>query len=55
MHAGMDEPELLMRLLETIANEKARGGGRSSEWQIVSDHVNACLFMLEKANETPRR
>jgi hypothetical protein len=53
MHAGMDEPELLMELLETISEQKARGGRR--EWLIVNEHVRRCIVDLEKANETPRR
>jgi uncharacterized protein involved in tolerance to divalent cations len=52
MHAGMDEPELLMQLLATIAREHHadRVG-----WRIVYEHAQACVEALEKANETPRR
>jgi hypothetical protein len=53
MHAGMDEPELLMRLLETIAEQKARAGRK--EWLIVNEHARRCVIDLERANETPRR
>jgi hypothetical protein len=52
MHAGMDEPELLMQLLATIAREHLAG---RVEWRIVYEHANACVEALEKANETPRR
>jgi hypothetical protein len=52
MHAGMDEPELLMNLLATIAREKHSG---RVEWRIVYEHAQACVEALEKANETPRR
>ena len=52
MHAGMDEPELLMNLLATIAREKHAG---RVEWRIVYEHAQACVEALEKANETPRR
>lgn len=51
MHAGMDEPELLMQLLFTIATEKGAARG----WSIVAHHAQACVEELEKANETPRR
>jgi hypothetical protein len=53
MHAGMDEPELLVGLLLTIADEKARTGRR--EWAIVAEMARDCVAVLEKANETPRR
>jgi hypothetical protein len=53
MHAGMDEPELLMQLLEQIATEKARSGRR--EWDIVREAAHDCVAVLEKANETPSR
>jgi hypothetical protein len=52
MHAGMDEPELLMQLLATIAREKHSG---RVEWRIVYEHAQACVEALEKANETPPR
>jgi hypothetical protein len=52
MHAGMDEPELLMNLLAIIAREKHAG---RVEWRIVHEHAQACVEALEKANETPRR
>jgi hypothetical protein len=52
MHAGLDEPELLMRLLATIAREKLSG---RVEWRIVYEYANGCVEALEKANETPRR
>lgn len=52
LHAGLDEPELLMRLLATIAREHLAG---RTEWRIVYEHANACVEALEKANETPRR
>jgi hypothetical protein len=52
MHAGLDEPELLMRLLATIAAEH---GHARREWRIVFDHAQACVEALERANETPRR
>jgi hypothetical protein len=52
MHAGMDEPELLMQLLATIAREKLSG---RVEWRIVYEYANGCVEALEKANETPRR
>jgi hypothetical protein len=48
----MDEPELLMRLLETIAREHHAG---RVEWRIVYEHARACVEALEKVNETPRR
>jgi hypothetical protein len=54
MHAGMDEPELLMQLLETIANEKARYG-RSEAWNIVAANAKLTVAELEKANEAPPR
>jgi len=54
MHAGMDEPELLMQLLETIAIEKARGD-RPGIWQAVARHAQACVRELELLNETPSR
>jgi hypothetical protein len=54
MHAGMDEPELLMQLLTTIAEQKARGDGRKI-WDIVAAAARDCVEALEKANETPRR
>jgi hypothetical protein len=53
MHAGMDEPELLIDLLINIAETKARGGRR--EWLFVAQHARACALDLIKANETPRR
>jgi hypothetical protein len=53
MHAGMDEPELLMALLVSIAEMKAAVGRR--EWTIVAGHARQCVEALEKANETPRR
>jgi hypothetical protein len=52
MHAGMDEPELLMQLLETIAKQKA---GSRFAWTIVAAHAESCNRDLEQANETPRR
>jgi hypothetical protein len=52
MHAGLDEPELLMRLLTTIAAEHSHA---RREWRIVFDHAQGCVEALEKANETPRR
>jgi len=54
MHAGMDEPELLMQLLVTLAREKANRGGRA-EWLIVADAAQEGVDALERANETPRR
>jgi hypothetical protein len=53
MHAGLDEPEQLMRLLEVIAEQSARHGRH--EWMIVAEHAHACVAALEKANETPSR
>ena len=53
MHAGMDEPELLVDLLIAIAETKARGG--RAAWGIVGEHARLCAEALEKANETPRR
>ena len=53
MHAGMDEPELLMELLVAIADQKAARGRH--EWVIVAEHARLCVEALEKANETPRR
>jgi hypothetical protein len=55
MHAGMDEPELLMELLSHIAADKVREGGRTDAWAIVGEHALSCVAALEKANETPRR
>jgi hypothetical protein len=54
MHAGMDEPELLMELLVAIATEKTRGEGRGA-WAVVAIHARHCVEELEKVNETPRR
>jgi hypothetical protein len=53
MHAGMDEPELLMQLLETVANERARAGRKT--WEIVAFYAHRAVEALEEANETPRR
>jgi hypothetical protein len=53
MHAGMDEPELLMELLVEIADQKAARGRH--EWVIVAEHARLCVAALEKANETPPR
>ena len=54
LHAGMDEPELLMQLLVVIADEKARRS-RPVEWATVAEHARACVEALEKVNETPPR
>jgi hypothetical protein len=54
MHAGMDEPELLMELLATIAEQKARGP-RGDAWAIVAATAHLGIKGLEEANETPRR
>jgi len=52
MHAGMDEPWLLVRLLATIAEEHSRG---REEWAVVARHARACDEELEKLNELPRQ
>jgi hypothetical protein len=53
MHAGMDEPELLIDLLINIAETKARGG--RAAWEIVGQCARECATKLEWANETPSR
>jgi len=55
LHAGLDEPELLIDLLVRIATEKINRGGRIKEWDIVGQHATACLNDLNEANEAPRR
>jgi hypothetical protein len=54
MHAGMDEPELLMQLLAVIAEQSAVRG-RHQEWAVVAEHAKACVRALEILNETPSR
>jgi hypothetical protein len=54
MHAGMDEPELLMQLLVVIADQSAIRG-RHQAWAIIAEHAKACVAALERANETPSR
>jgi hypothetical protein len=51
----MDEPELLMQLLATIAKEKLNRGGHRPEWSIVYLHAQNCVEALEEANEAPHR